>query len=452
VFDNRLTNEENSVANDRVMKGKGYHVVPPPLTGNYMPPKPDLSFAGLDDFIYKFKISETVTSLAKDEKDAPKTSIACVEKPKEDKSIFTKSGRIPVSAAKPKAAASASAAKPVNTAGHKQISAVKGNGVTTVKTSTGYVWRPRVNAIDQLSKQNRWICTRVDYVDLLGKLKSNVVSFGDLTCLFAKASINESNLWHRRLGHVKFKIMNKLVKGNLVRSIPSKIFNNDHSCVSCQKGKQHKATLLTGLAALADAAAFGLAVLTERKNRILIEAARTMLADSLLPVTFWAEAVNTACYVLNRAFVTKTHNKTPYELLNGRSPRLDFMRPFGGPVTILNTLDPLGKFKGKADEGFLVGYSVTSKAFKEVSDQHYIVLPFWSSISSTHKSSDDKPADDNPKDDTGSKTIEEPVNKEDQAYRDELNRLMSQEKEASDAADALRKEFEQGCMDQRRVT
>nr|GFC29987.1 hypothetical protein [Tanacetum cinerariifolium] len=78
-------------------------------------------------------------------------------------------------------------------------------------------------------------------------------------------------------------------------------------------------------------------------------------------------------------------------------------------------------------------------AGKEVSDQHYIVLPLWSCISSTFKSSDDKAADDKPKDDTSSNTIEEPVNKEDQAYRDELNRLMSQEKEASNAANVLRK-------------
>ncbi|GKC37227.1 putative ribonuclease H-like domain-containing protein, partial [Tanacetum coccineum] len=102
----------------------------------------------------------------------------------------------------------------------------------------------------------------------------------------------------------------------------------------------------------------------ERKNRTLIEAARTMLADSLLPTTFWAEAINTACYVQNRVLITKPHNKTPYELLIGRSPNLDFMRPFGCPVTILNTLDHLGKFEGKADEGFLVGYSVNSKAFR----------------------------------------------------------------------------------------
>nr|GFB68047.1 hypothetical protein [Tanacetum cinerariifolium] len=86
VFDNRLSDEENSIANDRFKKGEGYHAVPPSLTGNYMPPKPDLSFARLDYSIYKFMISETITSLAKDEKDTPETSTACVEKPKEDRS------------------------------------------------------------------------------------------------------------------------------------------------------------------------------------------------------------------------------------------------------------------------------------------------------------------------------------------------------------------------------
>nr|GFB47763.1 ribonuclease H-like domain-containing protein [Tanacetum cinerariifolium] len=102
----------------------------------------------------------------------------------------------------------------------------------------------------------------------------------------------------------------------------------------------------------------------ERKNRTLIEAARNLLADSLFPIPFWAEAVNTACYVHNRVLVTKPHNKTPYELLHGRLPSIGFMRPFGCPVTILNTLDPLGKFQWKVDEGFLVGYSVCSKAFR----------------------------------------------------------------------------------------
>ncbi|GJX20249.1 ribonuclease H-like domain-containing protein [Tanacetum coccineum] len=102
----------------------------------------------------------------------------------------------------------------------------------------------------------------------------------------------------------------------------------------------------------------------ERKNKTLIEAARTMLADLLLPIPFWAEAVNTACYVLNRVLVTKPQNKTPYELLIGKPPSISFMRPFGCPLTILNTLDPLGKFDGKSDEVYLLGYSTTSKAFR----------------------------------------------------------------------------------------
>nr|GEV37695.1 hypothetical protein [Tanacetum cinerariifolium] len=75
--------EENSLANDRFKKGKGFHAVPPPLTGNYMPPKLVLLFSRLYDSIYKFKISKTVTSLFKDVKVAPKTSTAIVEKPKE---------------------------------------------------------------------------------------------------------------------------------------------------------------------------------------------------------------------------------------------------------------------------------------------------------------------------------------------------------------------------------
>nr|GEW59780.1 hypothetical protein [Tanacetum cinerariifolium] len=119
------------------------------------------------------------------------------------------------------------------------------------------------------------------------------------------------------------------------------------------------------------------------------------------------------------------------------------------PVSTRNQTD---KNAGPQDTNGNAGTQDNIDAGKEVSDQHYIVLPLWSSISSTFKSSDDKAADDKPKDDTGSKTTEEPINKEDQAYKDELDRLMSQEKEASGAADALRKESEQGCMDQRGAT
>ncbi|GKF53164.1 putative ribonuclease H-like domain-containing protein, partial [Tanacetum coccineum] len=61
-------------------------------------------------------------------------------------------------------------------------------------------------------------------------------------CLIAKATFDESKLWYRRLGHINFKNLNKLVKGNLVRGLPSKVFKNDHTCVACHKGKQHRAS------------------------------------------------------------------------------------------------------------------------------------------------------------------------------------------------------------------
>nr|GEW58263.1 putative ribonuclease H-like domain-containing protein [Tanacetum cinerariifolium] len=71
---------------------------------------------------------------------------------------------------------------------------------------------------------------------------NNIVPHRDLTCLVAKASTDECMLWHRRLDHLNFKTMNKLVRHNLVRGLPTKCFENDHTCTACLKGKQHKAS------------------------------------------------------------------------------------------------------------------------------------------------------------------------------------------------------------------
>ncbi|GJT42373.1 putative ribonuclease H-like domain-containing protein [Tanacetum coccineum] len=79
---------------------------------------------------------------------------------------------------------------------------------------------------------------------------------------------------------------------------------------------------------------------------------------------FWTEAVSTACYVLNRVSITNPHNKTPYELISGKVPQISHLKPFGCQVTILNTSDYLGKFEGKADDGYLVGYASNSKAYR----------------------------------------------------------------------------------------
>ncbi|GKC83269.1 putative ribonuclease H-like domain-containing protein [Tanacetum coccineum] len=226
----------------------------------------------------------------------------------------------------------------------------------------------------------------------------NVVPSGCLTCLFTKATIDESNLWHRRLGHINFKTINKLMRGNLVRGLPSKLLENDHTCVSCQKGKQHKASCKTKLVSSISQPLqmlymdlFGPTFVkslnkkmyclivtddfnrcdngTEFKNTKMnrfcqMKGIKREFSVARTPQQNGAEAINTACYVHNRVLITKPHNKTPYELLISRPPNLDFMRPFGCHVTILNTLDHLGKFERKADEGFLVGYFVNSMGFR----------------------------------------------------------------------------------------
>ncbi|GJZ30610.1 putative ribonuclease H-like domain-containing protein [Tanacetum coccineum] len=169
-------------------------------------------------------------------------------------------------------------------------------------------------------------------------LKSVVPTKG-LTCLFAKATIDESNLWHRRLGHINFKNMNKLMRRTLVRGLPSKIFENDHSCFACQKGNQHKAS---SKAKLVNSISKPLHML--HMDPFGPTNVKSLMKKSycLVVTDDFNEAVNTACYVLNRVLVIKPHNKIPYELIRGRTPLIEFMKHFGCPVTILNTMDHLG--------------------------------------------------------------------------------------------------------------
>nr|GEW40949.1 putative ribonuclease H-like domain-containing protein [Tanacetum cinerariifolium] len=331
----------------------------------------------------------------------------------------------------------------------------------------------------------------------------NVVPSKGLTCLFAKATNAESNLWHMRLGHINFKIMNKLVNGNLVRGLPSKLFENDHTCVACQKGKQHKAfyksklvnfvsqplqilhmdlfgptfiksimgkmyclvvtddysrfswvfflakkdetsgilkDFITGIEnqlnhkvkiikcyngtefknyeinqlcgikgikrEFSNARTLQQNAVAKRKNRTFIEEARTILADSLLPIPFWAKAVNTACYVQNRVLVTKPYNMTPYELLISKIPIISFMRPFSCLVTILNTLDHLG-YRTNGNACSEINSDAGQAGKEKVPDQEYILLPLLNTcldVPSSHEEDESSP-----KDDAGKKSTVEPT-------------------------------------------
>src|SRR4030095_11128474 len=102
----------------------------------------------------------------------------------------------------------------------------------------------------------------------------------------------------------------------------------------------------------------------ERRNRTLMEAARTMLSYSNLPQFLWADAIATACYTQNRSIINKRFCKTPYEIINNRLPNLKFLHVFGCKCFVLNDREDRGKLHDKADEGVFIGYSQNSAAFR----------------------------------------------------------------------------------------
>nr|GEW06124.1 putative reverse transcriptase, RNA-dependent DNA polymerase [Tanacetum cinerariifolium] len=442
----------DSQVNDRYKTSEGYHVIPHPYTGNFMPHKPDLILADVDEYV----VCKTVTSVpaittneAKTSESKPKSVSEpiikdWVSKSEDDnetetKQINTAYPRPTVNSARPVSNVFNRAhshdkrlinnrttsknsqkvnnvrAKHVNTAKPKAVlNDVQRNQVNAIKASASWVWRLKHKVLDHASRNNGASITfeRFDYVYAQGRSKNmtrnmsylseyeeinggyaafegdpkggkitskgkintckldfedvyfvkelkfnlfsvsqmcdkknsvlfidtecvvlspdfklldesqvllrfprknnmynvdlkNVALLGGLTCPFANATLDESNVWHRRVGHINFKTMNKLVRGNLVRGIKREF--------SVARNPQQNEV-------------------AKRKNITLIEATRTMLADSKLPTTFWAKAVNTACYVQNRVLVIKPHNKTYYELFHDRTLSLSFVRPFGCPV------------------------------------------------------------------------------------------------------------------------
>nr|GEY18017.1 retrotransposon protein, putative, unclassified [Tanacetum cinerariifolium] len=233
---------------DKCKAGLGYNVVLPPYTGNFLPPKPDLS--GLQKFENESIISETTVKKPTVETSEAKASA------KKPKTVNTAHLKITMNAAIPRTARPKAV---VNTARPKAVlNAVKGNEVYAVKASACWVWKPKIKNLDHVSRHNSASITlkKYDYIDAqsrskgnpkgekitgkgtirTGKLdfenlvprKNNMYSVdlknifpkGGLTCLFAKATSDESRIWHRRLGHLNFKTMNKLVKGNLTADSP----------------------------------------------------------------------------------------------------------------------------------------------------------------------------------------------------------------------------------------
>nr|GEV35514.1 hypothetical protein [Tanacetum cinerariifolium] len=227
--DNKVPKNPN---NDRYKIGEWYHVVPPPYTRTFLPLKPNFVFT------YDPNASESVATVFNVESSINKPSKYMSKTHRPDAPIVEDW----ISDSK------------------DETEIESGNKGNAEKASAYWVWKPKCKVLDHVFRLTSASMTlkKFNYTDPLGRSKvprennmynvdpKNVVPSGGLTCLFSNDTLDESNLWHRRLRHINFKTMNKLVNGNLVRGLPSKIFENNHTCVACQKGKQHKASFVVG--------------------------------------------------------------------------------------------------------------------------------------------------------------------------------------------------------------
>nr|GEW31586.1 retrovirus-related Pol polyprotein from transposon TNT 1-94 [Tanacetum cinerariifolium] len=184
---------------------------------------------------------------------------------------------------------------------------------------------------DSYAKKHSCYVRDTDGVELLkGSRGSNLytISVEDMMksspiCLLSKASKNKPWLWHWRLNHLNFGTINDLSRKDLVQGLPRLKFKKDHLCSACQLGKSKKhahkpKTEDTNLTPQQNG-------VVERRNRTLVEVARTMLIFSKALMFLWAEAVATACYTQNRSLIYTGHHKTPYELVHNKKPDLTFL-------------------------------------------------------------------------------------------------------------------------------
>nr|GEV74935.1 reverse transcriptase domain-containing protein [Tanacetum cinerariifolium] len=112
----------------------------------------------------------------------------------------------------------------------------------------------------------------------------------------------------------------------------------------------------------------------ERRNRTLVEAARTMLSATKVPLFFWAEALATACFTQNRSLVIPRHEKTPYHIINDRKPSVKFFHIFGSICYIVRDGENLDKMKEKGDECIFVGYSTQSRAYRVFNKRTRVIM------------------------------------------------------------------------------
>ncbi|GJW51783.1 putative ribonuclease H-like domain-containing protein [Tanacetum coccineum] len=348
VFDSRSSDGDDNQTNDRFKKDNGYHVVPPPLTGNYMPPLADLSFAGLDDSVYRPTTNKTSASVSQVETSTSQTSNTSVEMPRvesvrpsgviiedwvsDDEDIFQSNDL--------QATDKPSLKRIEQTA----VSAVKGTGVTAVKASTGCVWRPKMTDLNNVSKDNSgsWVSKR-----------------GNPQQALKNKGIFDSGCSRHMTGNKDFLTDYQDIDGGFVA------FGG-----SARGGK------ITG------------------KGKI-------------------------------------------------RTNKLDFEDVFFVKELKFN-LFSVSKMCGKKNNVLFTEMNKSEE--KRMCLLNNIVwFPLWSSISSSYKSLDETYKNDTADDVAGETPIQKPTSENEQALKNVLNKMMDQEKEATEQLDAVRKEYEAQC-------
>nr|GFA24330.1 hypothetical protein [Tanacetum cinerariifolium] len=231
-------------------------------------------------------------------------------------------------------------------------------------------------------------------------------------CLMARASFTKSWLWHQRLSHLNFDTINDLARNDLVSGLPKFKYHKEHLCPSYDYSRytwvhflrskdeapEVIKTFLKRITVLLQSPfiiirtdndtkfknqalkdyfdSVGISHqmssvrtpqqngVVERRNRTLVEAARTMLIFSRAPLFLWAEAIATACFTQNHSIIHRRFNKTSYELINGRKPDILFLYVFGALCYPKNDREDIGKLGAKGDIGFFICYSADSCAYK----------------------------------------------------------------------------------------
>nr|GEV51460.1 retrovirus-related Pol polyprotein from transposon TNT 1-94 [Tanacetum cinerariifolium] len=410
-------NDKNGLSYDSQLR-IGYHAVPPPYTGNYMPPRANISFAELDDYVFKFKISETRTSVNENESIASKSSEETREEPKtvrssapiiedwesdsedecEDKTLTEQE----ISSNDNSVECTNKYIPKKHTNNHdenlrkRQDCRVEWTGMKTQKQGIGF----------EFNKRAYFVCGSVNHL-----IKD--YTFND-NKMIEKSVVNNKGkgtgqrevrpVWNNTRSAASWKLMlpsiklQLLVTVNVAQAIatkPGQVLVNaakQNSAASTSTTRPKVNTVAIRSNVNAKSSYFKSSHFPKRRHMTgnksflteyqEIDGGFVAFGDSLKggkitgkgkiksgkldfeDVYFVKELKFNLFSISQIVLVTKPHNKTPYELLIGRSPNLEFMRPFGCLVTILNTLDHLGKHNGKADEGFLVGYFVNSKAFR----------------------------------------------------------------------------------------